>query len=521
MSAPETEISAGPAADRNKNWLPSIVGALGVFVVYFVLAKSGLVLASVHPSATPVWPPTGFAIAVVLLYGYSMAPAIFLGALLANATTAGDLGTSLAIATGNTLECLLAAYVVNRWSDGVRTFETPTAIAKFTLIAVAASAVSASIGVLSLTSAGFAEPAEFRAIWTTWWLGDLAGALLFAPFFVMWGRARDRAADDELLRGAPVYLAAIIVALVAFSPLLPELRYRAALGFLAILPLLWAALRYGQRETATVSVILSAVAVWGQKAGAGPFNLPDPNEAFLLLLAFMISAAVPSLALSTAITARRKTESDLRVSEAHLRDLTTRQSLLLSELNHRVNNILSVVQAIAARTITGDAPGEEIREKLVSRLRALARAQELLVDSSWKGAKLSDLVKSAVEPYAAQVQVRGPDVQLMPRAAQSFALLVHELTTNACKHGALSVPAGRVAVDWSLQGKADGSYLRFAWKESGGPGVEQPVRRGFGMTLLDRAIDLEPGEKPIVLFDPKGFHFQVEAVANRILAPTE
>jgi two-component sensor histidine kinase/integral membrane sensor domain MASE1 len=494
------------------------VGTLLVFLVYFVLAKSGLVLASVHPSATPVWPPTGFAIAVVLLYGYRMAPAIFLGAFLANATNVGTIGTSLAIAAGNTLECVLAAFLTIKWSDGVKTFEAPAAIAKFTIIAFVATTVSATIGVASLTAAGFAAVAEFRAIWTTWWLGDLAGALLFTPFFVSWSRSRTHVGTDVRFGSIAPYVAAVIVALIAFSPLLPDLKYRSALGFLAILPLLWAALLYGCRETATVSVILSTVAVWGQKSGAGPFNLPDPNEAFLLLLAFMISVSVPSLALSAAMAARTTTEKELRLSESHLRDVTARQSLLLAELNHRVNNILSVIQSIAMRTIANDLPGDLVKKKFVDRLRALARAHELLVDTSWQGANLLNIVRGEVEPYAAQVDIRGPNVLMTPRAAQSFALLVHELTTNACKHGALSVPGGRVAVEWSTHKDADRAYFRFSWSESGGPAVEEPVRRGFGMALLERAIDLEQGCKPAINFDPTGFRFRVEAPADELLS---
>jgi two-component sensor histidine kinase/integral membrane sensor domain MASE1 len=515
---PESGLaSESPTRSDRHGWLP-LAGSLVVIVIYFVLAKSGLVLASIHPSATPVWPPTGFAIAVLLLAGYRMTPPIFLGAFFANVTTAGNVTTSFAIAAGNSLECLLAAFLINRWSDGVRTFETPTTIARFALIAVAATVVSATVGVLSLTVAGFAPAEQFRAIWTTWWLGDVAGALMFTPLFLLWGLDRNQSGRAVArLEGAAAYAAAIVVALVAFSPLLPELKYRAALGFLALLPLLWTALRCNQRDTATVSVILSMVAVWGEKAGASPFSLADPNESFLLLLAFMISVSVPSLALSAAIATRDSTEGELRVSEARMREITARQSLLLAELSHRVNNILSVIQSIAMRTLSDNLSSEQTKKKLVGRLRALARAHELLVDTSWHGARLLDVVKSELEPYAEQVELRGQDVWLTTRAAQSFALLVHELTTNACKHGALSKSEGRVAVEWSVKRETESSCFHFRWKESHGPRVEEPERTGFGMSLLERAVDLEGGNKPVIAFDPAGFRFEVEVPAERIL----
>jgi two-component sensor histidine kinase/integral membrane sensor domain MASE1 len=496
--------------------------SLAVLAVYFLLAKIGLELASIHPSATPIWPPSGLAIAAVLLLGYRIAPAIFGGAFLANATTAGNLATSFAISVGNTLECLLAAYLINRWSDGVRTFDTPAAITKFTLIALCATAVSASIGVSSLSIAGFAAWPEFRSIWITWWLGDVAGAVLFAPLVLLWARGSSRnGSRNEWHESVAVLAAAIVVAIVAFSPLLPDLTYRGALGFLAVLPLLWAALRRGRRETATVAVILSAVAVWGQQAGAGPFNQDDANASFLFLLAFMVSASLPSLALSAAIHARKSTEAELRTSESRMREVSTRQSLLLAELSHRVNNMLAVIQSIITRTLSDELPAEQLSAKLRDRLHALARAHELLTDSSWEGARLRQLVNIEVEPYAKQVECEGPDVLLTARNAQSFALLVHELTTNSCKHGALSTREGRVKVAWSVdRGQAEPCF-RFSWTERNGPQVKPPARRGFGLRLLERAIDVEEGSRPVIAFDAAGFRFEVEVPAERVLVGPE
>ena len=492
--------------------------SLAVLAVYFLLAKIGLELASIHPSATPVWPPTGLAIAAVLLLGYRIAPAVFAGAFLANATTAGNLATSFAIAGGNTLECVLAAYLITRWSDGVRTFETPAAITKFTLIALCATAVSASIGVSSLSLAGFAPWSEFRSIWITWWLGDLAGAVLFAPLVVLWARSFSRSGSrDERRESLAAFAAAIVVAVVAFSPLVPDLKYRGALGFLAALPLLWAALRCDQRDTATVAVILSGVAVWGQQAGAGPFSQADPNASFLFLLAFMISASVPSLALSAAIQARKSTETELRTSESRMREVSMRQSLLLAELSHRVNNMLAVIQSIVMRTLSDELPADQLSAKLRDRLHALARAHELLIDSSWEGARLRQLVKAEVEPYSQQVECTGPDVLLTARNAQSFALLVHELTTNSCKYGALSMSEGRVRVAWSVdRGQAEPCF-RFSWTERSGPQAKPPARRGFGLSLLERALDVEDGNRPVIAFDAAGFRFEVEVPVERVL----
>src|SRR6266567_604678 len=162
-------------------------GLVGIGVIYFALAKVGFALASIHPSATPIWAPTGFALGAVLLWGYRTWPAIFAAALIANATTAGSIATAIAIATGNSLEAVLGAYLINRWSNGRDTFSTPNSVARFALICVVIAApISASIGLTSLATAGFTEWTNFANIWVTWWLGDAAGALVIAPVIVLW-----------------------------------------------------------------------------------------------------------------------------------------------------------------------------------------------------------------------------------------------------------------------------------------------------------------------------------------------
>jgi PAS domain S-box-containing protein len=291
-----------------------------VALTYFVLAKFGLALASVNPSATPIWPPTGFAFAAVLLWGYRVLPAILLGAFLANVTTAGSLATSIVIAVGNSLEALIGAWLINAWSNGRRTFESPIGIAKFALISFAPSTmVSATIGVLSLSLAGYAEWASFASIWVTWWLGNLTGALVFTPFIVLWANGERRAlARANTGESMLIFATTVVVGLIAFSPLLRHRIYLDPLAFLAVMPLLWAALRGSQRETATVALILSSIAVWSTYLGTSPFSRASTNESYLLLLMFIISVTVPSLTLSADVAQRRKSERELRRARAAL-----------------------------------------------------------------------------------------------------------------------------------------------------------------------------------------------------------
>ena len=160
---------------------------------YYGMAKLGLQLASINPSASPIWPPTGLALAAMLLGGLRLWPAIFIGAFAANATTAGTPVTSALIALGNTLEALAGGYLIERWSGGRETFTSPLRVAKFALVSVGpATVISATIGVVTLSVAGFAAWTNFTPIWVTWWLGDAAGALVVTPVIVLWAQSEWR-----------------------------------------------------------------------------------------------------------------------------------------------------------------------------------------------------------------------------------------------------------------------------------------------------------------------------------------
>ena len=306
-----------------------------VALAYFVLAKLGLLLATINPSASPIWPPSGLALAAVLLGRPRVWPAIYAGAFAANLVTAGNLETSAVIALGNTLEALAGAGLIDRRSSGAGVFATPAGVAKFGFVSLGpASIVGATIGVTTLCVAGLAAWDNYFPVWITWWMGDAAGMLVLTPVLVLWAQAdRHEFSAQEWYDTAAVLALAILVGLIAFSPLPPRTQYTVPLAFLAILPLVWAALRRGPRDTATVVLVLTGFAIWGALISAGPFREMGRNEVFLLLLAFMISISLPSLALSAAVTLRRQTEEALRQHQAELDARVRERTAALTDAN--------------------------------------------------------------------------------------------------------------------------------------------------------------------------------------------
>ncbi len=171
---------------------------------------------------------------------------------------------------------------------------------------------------------------------------------------------------------------------------------------------------------------------------------------------------------------------------ARLRAESERE-LLVAELKHRVNNTLGVVQAIARQTFCGADEGA--RAAFDGRISALARSHDLLTQTKWERVSLLELARTALQLQngEARVSLGGPAISLEPRHALAIGLVLHELFTNALKYGALSKNEGRIALDWALIDRS-GPQLKLLWRESGGPTVSLPSRKGFGSVLLERTL---------------------------------
>jgi two-component system CheB/CheR fusion protein len=201
------------------------------------------------------------------------------------------------------------------------------------------------------------------------------------------------------------------------------------------------------------------------------------------------------------ITERKRAEDALRQSEERLRQQLAdkqiweeRRQLLLQELTHRVKNTLAIVQAIAHQTARQNQSPKQFVDRFNSRLAALAIAHNLLVQSNWAGAELEALVQQQLAPHTAddrsRIRIKGDSVVLASTLAVPFGLVLHELATNAAKHGSLTKSKGAVDVEWKVEpGKKKGQrMLKFVWKESGGPAVKKSRKPGFGTELITKGL---------------------------------
>jgi PAS domain S-box-containing protein len=377
--------SIHPAPRLDVRWLGEV---LALAALYFLTARLGLLMAIPGAYVTPVWPPSGIALAAVLLRGRRVWPGIWLGSFAANFWHFYDIPMGLAtgvatpatMAIGACLAALLGRELLRRFADGRNSLERVLDVCAFMALGgVASCLVSATIGVTTLCLAGYTAWPDYGQAWLTWWLGDTGGVFIVSPLLLVWGGAHQRKLAGrwaELFGGFGLMIA---VTYYVFCKNTAVLFTGKPLTFIILIPfLVWAAVRFGRRGAAGSAGLITLLALWGTIHETGPFNLGPRNEALLLLELFLGVMALTALCLAAMFTEREHLSAEQQRAveelESHVRERTS--ALVQSEAQARQH--LAGAERARAALLSILEDQREVEEKL----RESQTRTQLLVKSS-------------------------------------------------------------------------------------------------------------------------------------------
>ncbi len=472
-----------------------VIGILTV--VYFIAGKFGLMLASLHASASPVWPAAGIALAALLVLGYRVWPAIFLGAFLVNVTTAGSVATSLAVASGNTLEAVCGAWLVNRLTGGTTVFDRPQGVFKFGLAAVVSTVIGPAFGVTSLALAGFADWANYGPIWLTWWLGDTTGDLLIAPLVILWSVKSKRYWNRrEAVEVGILLLMLFILSEVVFGGWLPISAGNYPIGFICGPIVIWTAFRFTQRETATGIFILSAIAIWGTLHGFGPFVRGTENQSLLALQSWTAVLTITAMALSAGMAERRRAEEALQQQKAVVEGVNRTKDQFLAMLSHELRTPLTPVISALEGLESEPAQTGEVKNALAMIRRNIELETQLIDDLLDFTRIAKDKLQLRFAPVDAHLAISNVS-EICRAEADPKRLRVH-LNLRANTHYVAADAAKFQQIIWNLLKNA----IKFT-PEDGEIAISSsnPSPEVLTISVRDTGIGMEP-EVMQRIFDP-------------------
>ncbi len=509
--------------DLNRKNLARIAG---VAIVYFAAGKLGLDFASFTASSTSVWPPTGIAFAALLILGYQIWPGIFLGALLVNLDTSGGVFVSLGMATGNTLEAVAAVYLTMRYANGRKLFERAPDFFKYAAFAMLAAAISATFGFTSLALGGLAHWNQLARVWLTWWLGDVGGFLMFAPFPILWFENPRLSDDGRRLLESSLTLAAIaLFGILVFGGALPGIE-NYPIGFICVPILVWSAFRFGQRDAATAIFILTVCAEWGMMRGHGPWaRFANEISSYIMPQAFMMTMAVMTMALAAVVWERKRAVADAIEARRQAEAANRAKDQFLAMLGHELRNPIAALSSAVHVLKHADVRSPQaapLLEIMVRQSGHLARMVDDLLDVQRLTAarmitlnrrpmNLTECARHCVTALRVREEFTERDIELrlddvwIDGDADRVAQILINLLSNACKY---TNPNGKIVL--TVGSESDRAIIRV---EDDGEGIpaellprifelfvqgdrlsdRQPGGLGLGLTLVRRLAELHDG----------------------------
>ena len=311
--------------------------------IYFGAAKLGLSMAVTAEQVSAVWPPTGIALAAILIFGHRIWPGIWLGAFMANATANEPIGTACGIALGNTLEAVIGAWLL-RWAAFDKSLERlKDVLSLIVLAACVSTTISATIGVASLALGGVHPWSNFASLWSVWWLGDAMGNLVVAPMLLTFATWVPFWSSRRTAEAVALALGLVSVGLVVFNGRTPSDSAHYSFVYTIFPFVIWAALRFGQQGTTIVTCVASVFAIWGALHGVGPFGSGAIQDRLMSLQAFLGIAAVTGLLLAATLAERRRDEERKSLLHAVTRILAESSTLTEAtpQIIQRICNSLS------------------------------------------------------------------------------------------------------------------------------------------------------------------------------------
>lgn len=503
-----------------------------VAAIYTLLGLLGMQLAIDPGNVTPVWPPSGFALASILLFGRKALPGIGLGAFAVNTITMGTDAAlvSVGISAGSMAQPLLGAVLIgwfigaDKLTDNLRNFLI------FAMVVPAMCLVSATVGTTSLLLGGYTTVERLNELWITWWLGDGVGILILTPFLMAWRHGSDQpwsASSSRTLGAAFVLLT--LSALLSFGVIFdasPDYHFE----FLTLPFLLWIALQFNLRALTTGILLLAGIAIWQTAEGNGPYRLGAPNTSLLMLQLFLSVSAITAMVVAALTKERRSAEDALRIARDELEDQVDRRTTELKEeiaererveaqllrsqrleavgqltggVAHDFNNLLAALMGNAELLERLDLTKEETKSRLeaikkvvgrgaslTNRLLAFSRQQTLKPQSVNIARLVDDLDDMLRRTLGETIELRfehAPDLWLANIDPHQVEHALINLAVNARdampKGGILTIETANAGLDEDYTKKFDeaipGEYAMIAVSDTGVGMASEIVERAF------------------------------------------
>jgi len=314
-------------------------------VIYVISAKLGLFFAISNSNVTMIWPPSGIALAALIIYGMRLWPGVLIGAFIANMMASDNLIASLGVGVGNTLSAVLGAWLISRLIGNSNPLSSVSNLYKFFIVACTSTMVASSVGPTMLVLNDLAEKDSWGMLSWIWWVGDTASILVFAPLILSWQRN-----IQPPLTYKPNYLEVtlftILLIIVTSLPFFSSLNADVIgypIAFICFPFCVWAAYRYCMKQITFTIVIIMVLAIYATAIGLGPFYRESLNDSLFQLQVFMIITVVTTLSLAAAVFERQRFETQLIAENKRAEELTHAKSQFMSSMSHELRTPLNAI----------------------------------------------------------------------------------------------------------------------------------------------------------------------------------